>query len=360
MINVTKSFLPPLEEYVKYLERIWESGHLTNHGPFVLELEEKLRNYLGVKHVFFVTNGTIALQIAIKAAGLTQKVITTPFSYIATCSSLIWEGCTPVFADIHPKRFTVTAESVKEVLTDDTTGMLLTHVYGNPCPVDELEKLASDRGIKIIYDAAHAFGVEFNDRSVLSYGDISTLSFHATKLFHTIEGGAIVTNDDDLAHKISFMRNFGHNGPEAFYGVGVNGKSSEFQAAMGLCLFPRIGEIMAARQVITESYRSVLADSPVEFLEYTPGTTRYNFAYFPVLFENEEALIKVRDNLKMHEIMARRYFFPSLNTLDFVINNLKNDHSSDISPRILCLPLYPDLDLDIVQKICSIIKSTLC
>ena len=360
MINVTKSFLPELSDYIKYLEGIWERGHLTNHGPLVIELENKLRDYLGVKHFFFVNNGTIALQIAIKAAGLKGDVITTPFSYVATTSCLVWENCNPVFADIDPNTLTVTAETIEKVITPQTTGILVTHVYGNPCPVEEIEALAKQRGLKVIYDAAHAFGVEYKNQSVLNYGDISTLSFHATKLFHTIEGGGIITNDDELAHKISYMRNFGHNGPEAFYGVGVNGKSSEFQAAMGLCLIPKIDHIIETRKTLSDFYTSSLAGIPIQHLHIQPGTTKYNFAYYPIVFKTEEELLKVVKALNENQIMPRRYFYPSLNTLHYVSNNLDNDNATAISKRVLCLPLYPDLAMEQVRIISDCIRIQLC
>lgn len=359
MINVTRSFLPPLEDYVQYLEKIWESRHLTNHGPLVLELEDKLRRFLGVKHFFFVTNGTIALQIAIKAAGLRDEVITTPFSYVATTSSLVWESCKPVFADIHPETCTISRETVERQLSDKTTGILATHVYGNPCPVDEIQQLADAHGLKVIYDAAHAFGVKFKGRSVLDYGHISTLSFHATKLFHTIEGGGIVTNDDELAHKISYMRNFGHNGPEAFFGVGVNGKSSEFQAAMGLCVLPHIPEIIRERKVLSELYKSELSGLDLRTPELQAGTEEYNYAYFPVIFPSELTVQRVIDALKAKEITPRRYFYPALNTLSYVENNLHDDVANDISKRVLCLPLYNGLNADEVKQIAAIIRSAL-
>lgn len=360
MINVTKSFLPDLKEYVKYLEGIWERGQLTNHGPLVVELEAKISEYLGVKHFFFVNNGTIALQIAIKAAGLRDDVITTPFSYVATTSSLVWEGCKPVFADISEGSLTVNATTIDAVLTPQTTGILATHVYGNPCPVEEIAILAKKHGLKVIYDAAHAFGVEYKGTSVLNYGDISTLSFHATKLFHTVEGGGIVTNDDELAHKISYMRNFGHNGPEAFFGVGVNGKSSEFQAAMGLCLIPKIEHIIETRKSLSEFYTSSLVGIPIQHLHIQLGTTKYNFAYYPILFNSEEELLKVVKALNEKQIMPRRYFYPSLNTLHYVTNNLDNDFATDVSKRVLCLPLYPDLAMEQVQIISDCIRAQLC
>ena len=359
MINVTKSFLPSLEEYVKYLEGIWDRGHLTNHGPLVLELEDKIKAYLGVKHFFFVNNGTIALQIAIKAANLNGEVITTPFSYVATTSSLVWEGCKPVFGDILQGNFTIDPKSIKQMITSETSGILATHVYGNPCDVEAIEELAREHNLKVIYDAAHAFGVDYKGTSVLNYGDISTLSFHATKLFHTIEGGGIVTDNDDLAYKISFMRNFGHNGPENFFGVGVNGKSSEFQAAMGLCLLPKIDEIIKLRKSICERYRLNLVNLPIDFLELQPGTSQFNYAYFPSVFESEKQLLNVLESLRQNNIMGRRYFYPSLNTLNYVENNLQSSLSESIASRVLCLPLYPDLKLEQVDAISTIIRNAL-
>jgi dTDP-4-amino-4,6-dideoxygalactose transaminase len=359
MINVTKSYLPSLKEYTEYLEGIWGRGHLTNHGPLVIELEARIKEFLGVKHFFFVNNGTIALQIAIKAANLKGDVITTPFSYVATTSSLVWEGCKPVFGDIMEGNFTLDPKSAEQMITPETSAILATHVYGNPCDVLAIEQLARDNNLKVIYDAAHAFGVEYNGTSVLNYGDISTLSFHATKLFHTIEGGGIVTSDDELAHRISYMRNFGHDGPEHFFGVGVNGKSSEFQAAMGLCILPKIEEIISLRQGISERYRKNLNGLPLEFLQIQNGTTRYNYAYFPVVFQTEEHLVKVFEALKQNEIICRRYFYPSLNTLNYVENNLISSASEKIASRVLCLPLYPDLSLDDVDVISSIIRKML-
>ncbi len=359
MINVTKSFLPPLKEYISYLEGIWERSHLTNHGPLVLELEQRIKDYLGVKHFYFVNNGTTALLIAIKAADLNGEVITTPFSYVATTSSLVWEGCKPVFADIKSGCFTISPKSIKEKLTDKTVAILATHVYGNPCDVEAIEDIAKENNLKVIYDAAHAFGVHYKNKSVLNFGDISTLSFHATKLFHTIEGGGIVTSDDELAHRISYMRNFGHNGPEHFFGVGINGKGSEFQAAMGLCLLPRMDEIIESRKSICDRYMKNLIDLPLEFLQIQKGTTLYNYAYFPVVFETEAQLLRIVDVLRENQIIPRRSFYPSLNTLSYVENNLTDSISDSVSHRVLCLPLYPELRFDEVDAISTIIRKTI-
>ncbi len=356
-INVTKTYLPPLEEYHAYLKQIWENGQVTNQGPFVSELEGKLKAFLGVKHLFLVNNGTIALQIAIKALDLKGEIITTPFSYVATTSSIAWENCIPVFADIENNTLSINPEEVRKKITDKTSAILATHVYGNPCNVDALQKIADENNLKIIYDAAHAFGVNHKGQSLLKFGDISTLSFHATKLFHTIEGGAIVTNDDELAHKISYMRNFGHNGPEAFHGVGINGKISEFNAAMGLCVLPKVPELIKARKNISELY-NVLLKNTVLIKPEIADETEYNYSYYPVIFPSEERLLEVRDKLNTQNIFPRRYFYPSLNMLNYV-GKQSVPVSEDISRRVLCLPLYFDLSIQETEKISAIISPML-
>jgi dTDP-4-amino-4,6-dideoxygalactose transaminase len=358
MINVTKSFLPELRDYVAYLEKVWESGWLTNQGPMVLELENRLKELLGVRHLFFVNNGTIALQIAIKALDLSGEIITTPFSYVATTSSIAWEGCSPVFADISPDTLCIDPVSIEGKITPHTRAIMGVHVYGNPCDVDAIEQVAQRHNLKVIYDAAHAFGVNYHGRSILKWGDISTLSFHATKVFHTVEGGAIVTDSDLLAHKISYMRNFGHNGPEAFWGLGVNGKCSEMHAAMGLCLLPKVPHIIDRRKALTELYDSLLKD--VEGLSRPPVRpgTEYNYAYYPVLLESEERLLDVRSALNANEIFPRRYFYPSLTTLPYV-DSTPMPIAMDASLRVLCLPLFPDLQESQVCSICDIIRAQL-
>jgi dTDP-4-amino-4,6-dideoxygalactose transaminase len=360
VINVTKSFLPPIEEYTKYLEGVWQSGHLTNHGPLVNELEQKLKDYLQVKHLFYVNNGTIALQIAIKALEITGEVITTPFSYVATTSSLVWENCTPLFADIDPSDYTIDERRIEEAITPRTTAILATHVYGIPCHVEGIRKIADRHKLKVVYDAAHAFGVLHKGKSILNHGDVSTLSFHATKLFHTVEGGAIVTNDDDVAHRISYMRNFGHKGQEEFWGLGVNGKSSEFHAAMGLCLLPRIGEIIESRRKLSRLYDQYLHEFKLNLQRpVVPETTEYNYSYYPVIFSSEKELLTVKDNLNAAYIYPRRYFFPSLNTLPYLHERRQLPVAESISPRVLCLPLYYDLAAEDVRRICNIIAQVL-
>ena len=327
---------------------------MTNHGPLVLELEEKLKNYLGVKHLFFVNNGTVALQIALKALEVVGDVITTPFSYIATTSSILWEGLNPVFADIEPKHLSIDTLEVEKLAKKGIKTLIATHVYGNPCDVEEISRISKKHNMSVIYDAAHAFNVKYKDKSILNYGDISTLSFHATKLFHTIEGGAIITNDDELAHKISYMRNFGHNGTEKFWGVGINGKSSEFNAAMGLSILPEINQIITARKNIFGWYNENLFGLNLETI-IVRNDTVYNYAYYPIIFKNEEFLLKSIRALNDYEIFPRRYFYPSLNTLDF-LKHQPSPIAEDIASRILCLPLFYDLKEKDVLKICKIIK----
>ncbi len=354
MINVTKTYLPPLSEYQTYLDQIWQITWLTNRGKFVLELEQKLCRYLQVPNLLFVNNGTIALQIAIKALNLKGEIITTPFSYVATTSSIVWENCKPVFVDIDPNSLCINPDLIEEAITNKTSAIMATHVYGIPCEVEKIEKIAQKYQLKIIYDAAHSFGVQYKGQSLLNYGDISTLSFHATKLFHTGEGGGIVTKDKDLFHKIMYMHNFGHNGPEEFFGVGINGKSSELHAAMGLCVLPKIDELITKRKELSEYYDSNLKSLDLR-RPTIPTETIYNYAYYPVIFESEEYLLKAKNKLNENNIFPRRYFYPSLNTLNYVEKQTCLV-SEEISKRVLCLPLFYDLEISLAENICNIIK----
>ncbi len=340
-----------------YLKGIWDRGQLTNNGPLVLELEEKLRMFLNVKHLYFLSNGTVALQIAIKALNLKGEIITTPFSYVATTSSIVWENCEPIFVDIEPDSLTIDPNLIEDKITENTSAILATHVYGNPCDVLAIQKIANAHNLKVIYDAAHAFGVKYKGSSILEYGDFSTLSFHATKLFHTVEGGAIVTNNPDLAHKASYLRNFGHNGQEEFFGLGINGKNSEFHAAMGLCLLPMVKDIISCRKKISEKYDELLKDMPI-VKQKIREHTEYNYAYYPIFFENEESLLRVRANLNKNGIFPRRYFYPSLSKLPYVSNQYV-PISEDVSRRVLCLPLFPGLEDDKISEIAYIIRKSL-
>ena len=275
---------------------------------------------------------------------------------MATTSSIVWQGCKPVFADILSSDFTINPDKIREKITPQTSAILATHVFGFPCRIEAIEHIAKEFDLKVIYDAAHAFGVEYKGKSVLNFGDISVLSFHATKLFHTIEGGGITTNCDEFARKISYMRNFGHNGQEDFFGIGINGKSSELHAAMGLCIFPAIDKIIEKRKTISEFYNNRLNNFPIITRPiFGVNVTRHNFSYYPILFNSEDALLSIKKRLENEGISCRRYFFPSLNTLNYVENNLENSLSESVSSRILCLPIYPDLAIADVERICSLI-----
>ena len=356
-INVTQTFLPPLDEYVGYLQRIWASNQLTNNGPLVRELEARLKGFLGVKHLFFVSNGTMALQIAIKALGLHGEVITTPFSYVATTSSIVWEGCDPVFVDIDPETLCIDPALIEAAITPQTTAIMAVHVYGNPCNVERIQAIADRHGLVVIYDAAHAFAVRYKGQSLLAHGDISTLSFHATKLFHTVEGGALITNDDELGHRIAYVRNFGHKGQEDFWGLGVNGKNSEFHAAMGLCILPRVNALIAQRKSVCDLYDKLLHDCPLVRPRQLDGT-EYNYAYYPVLFPSEAFLAAARASLNAGGIAPRRYFYPALDQLPYV-RQADVPVADRVSRRVLCLPLFPGLDPATVNRIALITRSRL-
>lgn len=354
MINVTQTFLPPLEEYMAQLQRIWDSKWLTNRGELIRELESKLKDLLDVKHLLIVNNGTIALQIAIKALGLKGEIITTPFSYVATTSSIVWENCTPVFVDIEPDFLTIDETKIEDAITDKTSAILATHIYGNPCNVEAINAIAGKHNLKVIYDAAHCFGVEYKNESLLNWGDVSTLSFHATKLFHTAEGGGIVCQDDELAHKIFYMHNFGHKGQEDFFGLGINGKISELHAAMGLAMLPHYERIVTRRKAICEQYEDELKEGGVQSIAVREGASR-NYAYYPILFPSECSLIKTRQSLTEQSINTRRYFYPSLENLPYV-ETKRCAVSDDVSRRVLCLPLFAELNETDVARISDIIR----
>lgn len=357
MINVTKTFLPPQSEYGAILKKAWDVSWMTNRGPLVQELEDKLKVYLQVPNIIATTNGTLPLQIAIKALGLTGEIITTPFSYVATTSSIVWEGCTPVFVDIHPEFLTIDETKIEAAITPKTSAILATHVFGNPCAIEEIEAIAKKHNLKVIYDAAHCFGVTYKGKSIFNYGDVSTCSFHATKLFHTGEGGAMFCENKDLYKKLFYHHNFGHKGAESFQGIGVNAKMSEFQGAMGLSLFPYIGEILSKRNHIVNCYEKAFCKSDIQLLKVREGT-QWNYCYFPIIFKKEMQMFKIKSLLEKNEIKARRYFHPSLNTLPY-LKTYKMPVSESIASRILCLPLYPDLSNEDLNRIISIIIKAL-
>jgi dTDP-4-amino-4,6-dideoxygalactose transaminase len=353
-INVTKTYLPPLDEYYEYLKRIWASGWVTNNGELVQELEKRLAEYLKVPFVQYVSNGTIAIQLALKALEAEGDVITTPFSYVATVNSILWEHCKPVFVDIEERTFCIDVEKIEAAITDRTCAILPVHVYGYPCDVVKIKELAEKYNLKVIYDGAHAFGCELNGTSLMNYGDLSTLSFHATKLFHTVEGGAVVAHTPEMAERLWRLKSFGHRNDDYFF-PGINGKNSEFHAAMGLCVLPHVDEQIEKRRQIFDWYGQALQGLDLGF-PHPEGGLKYNYSYQPVLFENEEQLLHVVNGLKKKEIVPRRYFYPALNTLPF-IKGQECLVAEDISRRVLCLPLFASLEEEQVQTICQIVKA---
>lgn len=355
MIPVTKAYLPNKEKYQSYVDRIFQSGWLTNNGSLLQELERRLADYLGVKNIILVANGSFALQLAYKALALEGEVVTTPFSFAATTSTIAWEGLKPVFADINPRTFNIDPAQIEAQITSKTSAIVPVHVFGNPCDVDAIQAIADKHKLKVVYDAAHAFGSEYKDQSVLNFGDISTLSFHSTKLFHTIEGGAVITNDDELAKKVRLMINFGISSPTAIESVGTNAKMNEFEAAMGLCVLDEIDTIRQRREDIWQVYTNELSNI-VELQQWNEHG-KNNCAYAPILFESEEQLLRIEAKLKENDILPRRYFYPSLDTLAYLNSKQVCKHSRDIASRILCLPIYPTLKLDDVQKIINIMES---
>jgi dTDP-4-amino-4,6-dideoxygalactose transaminase len=358
MIPFAKPFLPPQNSYQEYLDAIWDRVLLTNNGPLVQDLEHQLGEFLHIGTPLFVSNGTVALQIAIKALGLSGEVITTPFSYVATTSSLVWEGCRPVFVDIDPLTLNIDPHRIEAAITTETTGILATHVFGNPCDIDAIQSIADKHGLKVIYDAAHAFGSTYKGRSVFDFGDISTTSFHATKFFHTIEGGAIFTRDQQLRDRMSLMRNFGHVGFEAFDGVGINGKNSEFHAAMGLANLSYIDELLRIRRFQYETYRERLSRLDLQ-LQSMQQDALWNASYFPIVLRDQETMLNVKHLLESHEIYPRRYFYPSLATLAYVDAREIPELAVSISERILCLPMYHALDQVNQNRICELLERVL-
>lgn len=358
IINVTRTYLPSLSKYVKYVERIFSSRWVTNNGPLVSELESRLKEFLGVKYIVLVSNGTLALQIAYKILELQRKVFTTPFSFVATTSSLVFNNHIPVFIDIESDTFLMDLNILENQITKTKIrAVVAVHVFGNPLDVERVDHLTKTYNLKVVYDASHCFGVEYKGNSILNYGDISTLSFHATKLFHTVEGGAIVTNGEELYNKAKLMTNFGIKGPDQIETLGINAKMNEFEAAMGLAVLDDINLILERREEIFYRYKKELSGY-VEFQKLNPNITRYNYSYFPILLKSEDEVLCVMENLKANNIIPRRYFYPSLDTLEYLQNKKICKVSRNISSRILCLPIFPDLDKEMQIKTIEIIKKS--
>lgn len=363
-IYVTQPYLPPLVEFIPYLERIWENKILTNGGPFHQELENALCEYLGVKYISLFTNGTIALITALQALRITGEVITTPFSFVATSHSLLWNGIKPVFVDIDPNTLNIDPAKIEAAITPQTTAIMPVHCYGHPCDVDAIQRIADTYNLRVIYDAAHAFGVECHCGSVLNHGDLSVLSFHATKVFNTFEGGAIVSPDEKTKLRIDQLKNFGHDGEISVVAPGINGKMSEINAALGLVQLKHMQDILAKRKAIDARYRKNLVGvSGIHCLEGS-GEKVANYAYFPILVKPEYPVDREQLNqaLKERGIIPRRYFYPLISEFSMYRSlpssspsNLQN--ATQATKQVMCLPIYPDLDFAMVDEICSIIAS---
>ena len=368
-LYVTRPVLPPLEDFNTYLSEIWEHRWLTNNGTFHRQLEQKLAEFLGVRYVSLFSNGTLALVTALQVLRISGEVITTPYTFVATTHSLNWNGIKPVFCDIEPNTMNMNPDKIEALITPQTTAILPVHVYGNPCAIEKIQTIADIHGLKVIYDAAHAFAVEKDKKSILNFGDLSVLSFHATKIFTTMEGGAIVTNDPKLKKRIDYLKNFGFADETTVMAPGINGKMNEMQAALGLLQLKEVEASIASRQKISERYRVMLADIPgLRFLNDQAGI-KHNYSYFPV-FIDEINFGKTRDqvyeHLKTEQIFARRYFYPLTSSFPMYRglssanpNNLPVAHK--ISAQVLCLPLYPGLseaDQDRVVKEITAFKET--
>jgi len=358
MINVTKSYLPNEEKYKDYVSQIFRNGRLTNHGELVLELERRLAKFLGIENILLVSNGTLALNVAYKLLELKGSVITTPFSFAATTSSLVWDGLNPVYADIDSHTLNINSKAIEQHITETTSGIVPVHVFGNGCDVEEIERIASKNNLKVIYDAAHAFGVQYKGQSILNYGDISTLSFHATKIFHTIEGGALIIKDKDLFLKAKKMIDFGINGPDIIETLGINAKMNEFQAAMGLCVLDDMEKIIDKRKDVHERYKEAFKLEKNLQLQAHNENCTYNYSYFPIILKDEEVLMRVKELLGNDDIYPRRYFYPSLDSLSYVKSE-PMEVSRSISSRILCLPLYDSLKNEEQERIIRLVKEAI-
>ncbi|HVZ12495.1 MAG TPA: aminotransferase class I/II-fold pyridoxal phosphate-dependent enzyme [Patescibacteria group bacterium] len=356
-VLVTRTFLPPFEEYEKILKRAWESRWITNHGVLAQELENNIKKLLKVKHAFFVTNGTVAIQLAIRALDLRGEIITTPFTFAATTTSIVWENCKPVFVDIKEDDLTIDEEKIEAAITPETTAILAVHVFGYPCNVEKIEKIAKKHNLKVIYDAAHAFGVKINGRSIFKYGDVSTLSLHATKLFHTVEGGFVITDNDKVAKKVRRMRDFGLSREGFPTELGINAKNSEMHAAMGLANLKYVPAIREVRNRAYDEYKRLLKDSGLHEIKYL-NSVIYNYSYFPVVFKSEEELLLVKKALEAENIFPRRYFYPSLNTMPYV-EYVACPVSESVAKRILCLPMFHDINMETIRKIVNVILDTI-
>lgn len=362
-VNVTQSSLPDFEEYCAEIRDMWDTRWLTNMGVKHQQLQIELSRYLGTEHVELFTNGHLSIELAIQAMGLTGEVITTPFTFASTTHAIVRNGLTPVFCDVNPADYTIDADKIEPLISEYTTAILPVHVYGNVCDVEKIQKIADQYNLKVIYDAAHAFGAEYNNKGIAAFGDASCFSFHATKVFHTIEGGAVSFRDERFGRRLAKMRNFGLGGHENPEEIGTNAKLDEFRAAMGLCNLRHIDEEIAKRGRVVERYWECLENVPGLHLNpFQPGV-KSNYAYFPAVFDDEKfgaTRDQVLAALAAHNIHARRYFYPLTSEFSCYQGCFDPDSTpvaKRISRQILTLPLYPDLPLETVDLICNIILS---
>lgn len=362
---VTQPAMPPLEEFVDYLKQIWDSRILTNNGPFHNQFEDELAEYLGVKYISLFSNGTLALITALQALRITGEVITSPFSFVATTHSLWWNNIRPVFTDIDPNYFNLDPSKIEAAISPQTTAILPVHVYGNPCNVEAIQRIADTYGLKVIYDAAHAFGVKINGNSVLNYGDLSIMSFHATKVFSTIEGGAIVCHDEVIKKRIDFLKNFGFADEVTVVAPGINAKMNEVQAAYGLLQLKYINQFISKRKAVADLYRQELAGtSGIRFISDMEGVL-HGYPYFPVLIDASiygHTRNEVYDKLKKHNIYGRRYFYPLISQFSTYrgLASSKPENlpiATRVAEQVICLPIYPDIDNEIVKKIITLLKN---
>ena len=364
MITVTKPFLPPLDEFTPYLEQIWANGQLTNNGPFHRQFEKELAEYLGVQYVSLFTNATLALVTALQALRITGEVITTPYSFVATTHSLWWNNIKPIFVDIEPETCNLDPEKIESAITPQTTAILPVHVYGNPCNLLRIKEIAGTYGLKVLYDACHTFGVNVDDEPVLNFGDLSVMSFHATKVFNTFEGGAIISHDENMKKRIDYLKNFGFAGETTVVAPGINAKMSEVQSAMGLLQLKHVDENIEKRRRIVMRYREQLRDVPgVGFMADKVGV-KYCYPYFPIFVDKEEYGMSrdaLYEKLKENNIYGRRYFYPLINQFPTYrgLESAKPGKmpvAEKIAEQVICLPLYPELQVDTVDYICGLVK----
>ncbi|WP_224555710.1 DegT/DnrJ/EryC1/StrS family aminotransferase [Pectobacterium versatile] len=364
-IYVTSPLLPPLEEFIPYLEEIWDSKWLTNNGSFHQQLEKALADYLGVRYISLFSNGTLALLTAFQTLRITGEVITTPYSFVATSHSLLWNGLKPVFVDIDPITCNIDPEKIEQVITPATSAILPVHCYGIPADVERIQEIADNYGLKVIYDAAHAFGVKKNDASILTYGDLSILSFHATKVFNTIEGGAIISHDAKTKKRIDYLKNFGFADELTVVAPGINGKMNEVQAAFGLMQLKHIDIALESRKLICQKYFNLLRDIPgLELLDFSSYDIKWNYAYFPIFINSQFPISRddLYNEFKENNIYARRYFYPLISEFSMYKGEPSSKEENliaahKVSKSVLCLPIYPTLSEDEQNEIINIIKS---